>query len=144
MCRMSVIPRRAGSTGDIEMTIGRVNPKFRLEDQGITGLGEATGGLRRRVSGGDLEDLRGGHEVREAVRAQEQDIVPGKARLPDRVGARRLVAERQHEDGDIDAKRFPNFARLARSSTWYRGACGTAPRPSMPPSAPRRESIDAR
>ena len=25
-------------------------------------------------------------------------------------------------DGDIDAKLFPNFARLARASTWYRNA----------------------
>jgi hypothetical protein len=30
------------------------------------------------------------------------------------------------EDGDLDAERFPNFARLAGDSTWYRNATGVA------------------
>src|SRR4051794_28632239 len=32
------------------------------------------------------------------------------------------VIDLQRADGAIDAKRFPNFARLAASSTWYRNA----------------------
>jgi hypothetical protein len=37
-------------------------------------------------------------------------------------------------DGDINARRFPNFARLADMSTWYRN--GTSVNPSTPESVP--------
>src|SRR6185503_9520089 len=36
------------------------------------------------------------------------------------------VIDLQQADGGIDAKRFPNFARLAASSTWYRNATTVA------------------
>ena len=38
------------------------------------------------------------------------------------------VASLLNEDGDINAERFPNFARLAESGTWYRDATSVSPK----------------
>ena len=37
------------------------------------------------------------------------------------------VASLLRADGTINAERFPNFARLAEASTWYRNATSVAP-----------------
>lgn len=48
------------------------------------------------------------------------------------------VASLMGEDGQIDATRFPNFARLADQSTWFRNA--TALSPNTPGSVPTIQS----
>ncbi|MDH3706851.1 MAG: hypothetical protein OES57_12345, partial [Acidimicrobiia bacterium] len=63
-------------------------------------------------------------EAEEVLLVDEDDVAPVIFLVFDEFPTRVLLAD----DGDIDESRYPNFARLADESTWYRSHSTVSPR----------------